>query len=138
LFWLSVCLKCCLVLFFFKDTRKFEFTEAKRRKQNDGCGLGFSVVPLGSSHGKDCLEEVSKVSGLFFRLISLDMLVRRVMPRLPLVQRAALSTRVGPAGQDIFIVGAARTPMGGFRLECFVGIRYIITIMLAYPSLLRY
>jgi hypothetical protein len=78
------------------------------------------VVPVGSSHGKVWSEEFSLACDLFFRLISLIMLVRRVMPRLPLVQRAALSTRVGPAGQDIFIVGAARTPMGGFRLECFV------------------
>jgi hypothetical protein len=83
------------------------------------------VVPVGSSHGKYCSEEVSKVSGLFFRLIRSDMLVRRVMPRVPLVQRAGLSTRVGPAGQDIFIVGAARTPMGGFRFECFVLTLYI-------------
>jgi hypothetical protein len=67
------------------------------------------------------------------------MLVRRVMPRLPLVQRAALSTRVGPAGQDIFIVGAARTPMGGFRLE-WVLLEYctISLLCLSILSLLRY
>ncbi len=41
------------------------------------------------------------------------------MPRLPAGQRVAFSTRA-QAGQDIFIVGAARTPMGGFRSEEFL------------------
>ena len=44
------------------------------------------------------------------------MLVRRVMPRLQLGQRA-LSSR--SAGQDVYIVGVARTPMGSFRWRIY-------------------